>query len=58
MNNIVIVIRKAAREEIKKKLGCSYSTISDALNYRRDSEQCAKIRCMAVNNYNGIQLKI
>lgn len=49
-----IVLRKADRQELKEKFGVSESTLSEALNYRRNSEIARRIRVASINHHNGI----
>ena len=53
-NKHFVFCKKDGRKEIKRRMQTTDATVSDALNYKRHSELCRRIRSLAVNNYNGI----
>lgn len=53
---IKIWVSKTGRQKLKKIFGCSQSTISDSLNYKRNSLTSRRIRMASVNVCGGIIL--
>ena len=55
---MMIAVGRGTRDALKKDFGASLSTISNALNYKRDNKRASEIRCAAVNVYGGLLLKV
>lgn len=54
MSDCFIYLKSAERKKLQEKLGVSAATLSDALNFRRNSVLARRIRSESVNVYNGI----
>ena len=54
MKEHFIYMRKEQRNALRECFGCSDATISDALNFRRNSENARRLRMAALNRYNGL----
>ena len=54
----LIAVGRGSREVLKQKFGASLSTISNALNFKRDNQRAAEIRCTAVNNLSGMYIEL
>lgn len=55
---MMIAVGRGTRDALKKDFEASLSTISNALNYKRDNKRASEIRCAAVNVYGGLLLKV
>lgn len=49
-----IVLKREKRAEIRKQFECTDTVVSYALNFKRHSVLCRKIRSAAMNSYSGI----
>lgn len=49
-----IYLRAPFRAALKKSFQTTDATVSDALNFKRHSELCRRIRVASVNLYNGL----
>lgn len=54
MKEHFIYMRKEQRNALRERFGCSDATISDALNFRRNSENARRLRMAALNRFNGL----
>lgn len=53
-DNHFIVMRKEQRAALKKSMSLKDATVSDALNYKRNSILARRIRVASINMFNGI----
>lgn len=52
-----ISIPYGKRKDLAQKLGCSQTTVANALHFKRDSELARRIRSVALNEFSGFEVE-
>ena len=45
------------RKDLAKRMGCSQTTVANALHFKRDSELARRIRSVALNEFSGFEVE-
>ena len=53
-----IIVKYGAIKKIADKTGCTPRTVNNALKFETDSEQAKLIRGIAINEHNGVKIKV